>query len=95
MTTKTEPPVTAIAFAVTKDLESTSNGKPAESAARIRRLIPKAINTTAVSSRPVVPLKIKSATNKRLTLRARFEKKSARCLETRSKTVPTKGPTIE
>jgi hypothetical protein len=42
ITTRTDPPVTAVAFAVISDFESMSSGNPAESAARIKRLIPKA-----------------------------------------------------
>ena len=94
-TTNTEPPVTAVAFAVMSDFESISNGNPAESAARIKRLIPKAMRTTAVKATPVVPLKTKSATSNKLALRARFAKNNARWRETRSKMVPTNGPTIE
>jgi len=55
-----------------------SNGKPAESAARIKRLIPNAMRTTAVKATPVVPLKTKSATSNKLALRARFAKNNAR-----------------
>ena len=77
------------------DFESMSNGKPAESAARIKRLIPNAMRTTAVNSTPVVPLKTKRATSNKLALRARFAKNSARWRETRSRIVPTKGPTTE
>ena len=84
-----------MAFAVMSDCASTKRGRPAESAARIKRFIPNAIRTTIVKVKPVVPRKMKKATTKRFRLRARFEKKSARCLETRSKIVPTKGPTIE
>ena len=72
-----------------------SSGNPAESAARIKRLMPNAIRTTAVNSTPVVPLKTKRATSNKLALRARFAKNSARWRETRSKMVPTKGPTSE
>ena len=71
-TTNTEPPVTAIAFAVIRDLESIRSGSPADKAARINRLIPNATNTTAVSVTPVVPLNTKAATTKRFALRARF-----------------------
>ena len=95
ITTKTVPPVTAIAFAVMRDFESTKSGRPAESAARIKRLIPKAIKTTTVSATPVVPLNTKSATTKRLKLRKILEKNSARWREIRSRIVPTNGPTIE
>ena len=94
-TTRTEPPVTAIAFAVISDRVSTKRGRPAESAARIKRFIPNAIRTTIVKAKPVVPRNIKKATTKRFRVRARFEMSKARCLETRSRTVPTKGPTIE
>ena len=71
-TTSTDPPVTAIAFAVIKDLASINKGRPADSAARIKRLIPNAISTTIVNSTPVVPLKTRSATKNKLILRARF-----------------------
>ena len=71
-TTKTEPPVTAIAFAVIKDLASTNKGSPADKAARINRLIPNAINTTTVNATPAVPLKTNKATKNRFALRARF-----------------------
>ena len=94
-TTRTEPPVTAMAFAVTNEFESTSKGRPAERAARIKRLIPKATRTTIVKANPVVPLKTKRATSNKLRLRSRFEKNKARWREIRSKTVPTNGPTIE
>ena len=77
------------------DFVSTNNGRPADKAARIKRLIPNATKTTTVNGIPVVPPKISSATKSKFALRARFEKKSARCLETRSKIVPTKGPTME
>ena len=94
-TTKTDPPVTAIAFAVTRELGLTNKGSPADNAAKINRLIPNAIKTTTVSATPVVPVKTNSATINKLTLRKKLEKNSARCLEILSNTVPTKGPTIE
>ena len=78
-----------------RDLVSINKGRPADSAASIKRLIPNATSTTAVNATPVVPLNTKSATISRFALRARFAKKSALCLETRSKMVPTNGPTIE
>ena len=73
ITTRTDPPVTAIALAVISDLESTNKGRPADKAANINLLIPNAIRTTTVNSTPVDPLKISTATKNRLALRTRFE----------------------
>jgi hypothetical protein len=78
ITTKTDPPVTAIAFAVINDFESINKGRPADKAARIKRLIPKAISTTAVSATPVAPLKTNIATTNKFALRARLAKNKAR-----------------
>ncbi|CAB4670073.1 unannotated protein [freshwater metagenome] len=95
ITTSTDPPVTAIAFAEISERGSISNGKPADNPARINLFIPKAISTKIVNSSPVLPLKISKETIDKFIARAILEKKSARCLETRSKIVPTKGPTTE
>ena len=73
ITTNTEPPVTASAFAEISDFDSISNGNPAESPARMRRLIPKAISTKIVNSSPVFPLKIRRATIDKLIARAILE----------------------
>ena len=54
-TTQTDPPVTAKAFAVIKDLLSIIKGIPAESPARIKRLTPNATKTNIVNSIPVLP----------------------------------------
>ena len=87
--------MTASALALINDLVSITNGRPAESPARIKRLIPKAIRTKTVKRTPVCPLNTKSATTNKLIARAAFANSSARCLETRSKIVPTNGPTSE
>jgi hypothetical protein len=71
------------------------SGKPAERPARIKRLIPNATRTNIVNSTPVCPVNTSQATTSRFIERARLENKRARCLETRSKIVPTNGPTNE
>jgi hypothetical protein len=68
---------------------------PAESPARINRLTPNATRTKIVNSTPVFPSKIKIETTVSVIARIRFEYAIARCLETRSRIVPTNGPTIE
>ena len=73
ITTNTDPPVTAIAFAEISERGSISNGRPADNPARIRRLIPKATSTKIVNSSPVFPLKISSATMVKLIARAILE----------------------
>ena len=87
--------MTASALALISDLDSITSGNPAESPARIKRLIPNAIRTKTVNSTPVCPEKTSQATTNRFIPRAAFAKSSARCLETRSKIVPTNGPTKE
>ena len=72
-----------------------TRGKPAESPAKIKRLIPNAISTKTVNTTPVCPVKTSAATTSKFAARARLENKSARCLETRSRIVPTNGPTSE
>ena len=57
--------------------------------------MPNAISTNTVKRTPVCPLNTKSATTNRFIPRAAFAKSSARCLETRSRIVPTNGPTSE
>ena len=59
ITTAIVPPVTAKAFAETNSFLFTSNGRPAESPARIKRLAPKEIKTKRVKTIPVEPLYIR------------------------------------
>ena len=95
ITTHTEPPVTARAFAVIRDLLSIINGIPAESPARINRLTPNATSTKTVISIPVFPWKIRSAIIDKVVALLKFANIIARCLETRSRIVPTNGPINE
>ena len=55
-----------------------TKGKPAESPAKIKRLIPNAIRTNIVNSTPVCPAKTSHATTSKFAARARLENKSAR-----------------
>ena len=53
------------------------------------------MRTNTVNTTPVCPAKTSAETTSKFAARARLENKSARCLETRSRIVPTKGPTSE
>ena len=93
--------MTAIAFTETKvvlpegPVVSSKSGKPADRPARINRLTPKAIKTKMVNSTPVAPFRIRPAIKISVSARNKFEKRIIRCLEIRSKIVPTSGPITE
>jgi hypothetical protein len=78
-----------------RDLLSIINGIPAESPARIKRLTPKATRTKTVISIPVFPWKINNEMIDKVVALVKFANMIARCLETRSKIVPTNGPINE
>ena len=100
-TTKTVPPVTAVALMETKiflpcvPVVSSKSGSPADKPAKISRFTPNATNTNIVSSTPVAPLRINPAIKISVKARNKLEKRITRCRDTRSKIVPTNGPTKE
>ena len=77
-TTKTVPPVTAVAFIATSRSRvfascATSRGRDADRPASINRLTPNAARTRATIQNPVAPCQIKSDTSEAITARAEFE----------------------
>ena len=100
-TTKTVPPVTAVALIETKVFlpsvpeVSNKSGKPADNPAKIKRFTPNATKTKIVSSIPVAPFRISPAIKINVKARNKFAKRITLCREMRSKIVPTNGPTKE